>query len=57
MDLRRFEAGRWGAIAGIILARISHHPSTATVLCRALHDFNSVRALNIVSVMLCSIVA
>ena len=34
------------------LARISHHPSTATTLCRTLHDFRSVRALNIVSTML-----
>ncbi len=36
----------------MILARISHHPSTATTLCRTLHDFHSVRALNIVSTML-----
>ena len=33
------------------LARISHRPSTATALCRTLHDFCSVRALNIVSTM------
>ena len=33
------------------LARISHQPSTATALCRTLHDFGSVRALNIVSTM------
>ena len=34
-----------------ILARLSHHPSTATTLCRTLHDFSSVRALDIVSTM------
>jgi hypothetical protein len=34
-----------------VLARIFHQPSTATALCRTLHDFSSVRALNIVSTM------
>jgi hypothetical protein len=33
------------------LARISHQPSTATALWRTLHEFCSVRALNIVSTM------
>ncbi len=32
------------------LARISHHPSTATTLCRTLPAFGSVRALDIVSI-------
>jgi predicted enzyme related to lactoylglutathione lyase len=35
-----------------LLARISHHPSTAATLCRALPDFHSVRALNIVKLCL-----
>jgi len=33
----------------LILASISHQPSVATALCCTLHDFSSVRALDIVS--------
>jgi hypothetical protein len=33
------------------IARISHQPSTATAQCRTLHDFSSVRVLNIVLTM------
>ncbi len=59
MNLRRFPENRpvpvddgttrlsAGPDAGL-LARVSHHPSTATTLCRTLNDFHSVRALNIV---------
>ncbi len=47
--------GKWSGCVCLLfsrLARISHHPSTATTLCRTLHDFHSVRALNIISTML-----
>jgi hypothetical protein len=57
-DLKLSPDGRYLYVADVgnnrvaILARISHHPSTAATLCRTLPDFHSVRALNIVKLCL-----